>query len=161
MDEKEQAVIDYLQTCDVIRANPMFFNFINAKDKNKQFLTTANDKITQKSFIDGSVEKRYTFTIIDFQSVTYNALVVGQPEIKNENVQDFLKTKEIINWVKEQSKNKNYPDFGTDCIIEDIRALTDNPNLNGVDTSVKPALAKYSISIQIDYLDVSEMLWNK
>lgn len=160
MDEKEQAVIDYLQTCNVIRENPMFFNFINAKDKNKQFLTTANDKITQKPFIDGSVEKRYTFTIIDFQSVTYNALVVGQPEIKNENVQDFLKTKEIINWVKEQSKNKNYPDFGTDCIIEDIRALTDNPNLNGVDTSVKPALAKYSISIQIDYLDVSEVIWD-
>ena len=58
-----------------------------------------------------------------------------------------------------ESENKNYPDFGEDCIIEDMAAVTDNPNLNGIDTSVKPALAKYSVSVQIRYLDNSNVLW--
>lgn len=163
---KEQAIIDYLITCDSIRNNPLFFNFINAKDKNKQLMTFANEKSTNQSFVDGSIRKRYTFTIIDFRSVSYNALVTAlgtttssQP-IPNENVDEFLDVQAIIDWITEQNRARNFPDFGDKCLIEEIRALTDNPNLNGVDTKVKPSLAKYSVSIQIDYIDKTDAIWN-
>ena len=155
--DKNQAVIDFLMTCPYVRDNPMFFNFINAKDDNKQFVTTANDKAINTTYIDGSVLRRYTFTIIDYKSIAYNALIVmqGYPD---ENVEDMFEVQTLIDWITEQEDLHNYPNFGSNCIIDEMKALTDNPNLNGIDTSVKPTLAKYSVSIQIDYLDISKQI---
>ena len=176
MASKEKATIDFLLTCTSIINTPLYFNFINAKDNNKQFITLANDKRTNINFVDGSVMKQFTFTIIDFKSITYNALVytmqpttTGEttttsvtPEVSegNENISDYLAVQRLIDWITEQAKLKNYPDFGIGYEIQDMRVLTDNPNLNGVDTNVKPALAKYSMSIQIDYLDMTGCIWN-
>lgn len=158
--DKNQAVIDFLLNCPQIKNNPLFFNFAEAKDNNKQFVTMANDKSLNRNYIDGSVLRRYTFTIIDYRSVIYQA-VVQIPGYPNENVEEALDVQGIIDWVTEQNENNVYPDFGEDCRIEELRAVTDNPNLNGIDTSVSPALAIYSIAIQIDYLDISKVLWNK
>lgn len=157
--DKEKAVIDFLLGCDQIRDNPLFFNFLNAKDNNKQFMTVANDKVVNQSFIDGSVMKRFTFTIIDYRTVAYQA-VVKQAGYPNENLEEYLDIQSMLDWVNQQADNHNYPNFGTDCVVEDMRTLTDQPSLNGVDSNTSPALAKYSISIQIDYLDISKRIWN-
>ncbi|MBP3280151.1 MAG: hypothetical protein J6M44_14470, partial [Butyrivibrio sp.] len=143
--DKNQAVIDFLLTCPAIRDSYLYFNFTQAEDNNKQIITLANEKALHKQFIDGSVEKQYTFTIIDFKAVTPKPVVEGRVD---ENVDDMVQVQDIIDWVTEQSDNRNYPDFGEDNEVEDIRALTDNPNLNGIDSTMSPALAKYSISIQ-------------
>lgn len=158
MVDKNQAVIDFLITCPIIQKSPLYFNFINAKDDNKQIITIANDKNIQRPYIDGSVLKRYTFTIVDFKSIAYNA-IVKQTGYPTENVLDMLEVQDIIDWITEQADAQNYPDFGEDCFIDDMRATTENPNLNGVDNSVKPSLAKYSVSIQIDYIDNSKKIW--
>ena len=164
MASKEQAIVDFLVTCDSIRNSPLYFNFINAHDKNKQIITLPNEKSIDEPFVDGSIRKRYTFTIIDFRSVSYNALVTQQITtsipIPNENIEEFIDVQGLIDWITEQNKLRNYPDFGSNCLIEEMRALTDNPNLNGIDTNVKPSLAKYSVSIQIDYIDNTNVLWN-
>lgn len=159
MIDKNQSIIDYLLNCPQLKDNPLFFNFAEAKDNTKQIVVSANDKAVSKEYIDGSISKRYTFTIIDYRSISYQALVT-QMGLSNENVDEILDVQGIIDWISEQNDNKNYPDFGKDCMIENISALSDNPNLNGVDTSVKPALAKYSIAIQIDYIDNSKCIWN-
>lgn len=157
--DRNEAVIEYLMDCPQIRDNPLFFNFLNAKDDNKQFLTTANDKAVDRSFIDGSVLREFTFTIVDYRSIAYQAVVkdTGYP---NENVEEFLDVQGMIDWIEDQEQLKNYPDFGTGYEVQEIKALTDSPRLNGVDTSISPALAKYSISIQIDYLDTTKRIWN-
>lgn len=155
---KNQAIIDFLITCPAIQKNPLFFNFLNAKDNNQQIITQANDKSLQQAYIDGSVLKQYTFTMIFFKSVLYQAI----PKVEglvNENVEELGEVQEIIDWVEEQADNKNYPNFGDKCLIDDMRALSENPGLNGVDTSVTPPLAKYSVSIQIDYLDTTKAIW--
>ena len=156
--DKNQAVIDFLITCPAIQDSPLYFNFLNAKDGNKQFLTGVNDKLMSKPYIDGSVMKRYTFTIVDYRSVAYQA-VVKQAGFPNENVDEMFDVQAVMDWIEEQADARNYPDFGEDCIVDDMKTLTDNPNLNGVDTSVTPALAKYSMSIQIDYLDKSKAIY--
>ena len=61
--------------------------------------------------------------------------------------------------INEQADEEHYPNFGEDCFIDSMRTTSDNPNLNGVDTQVAPALAKYSMSIQIDYIDTSKAIW--
>jgi hypothetical protein len=159
MVDKNQAIIDFLITCPIISQNPLYFNFLNAKDNNKQIITQANDTSINKPYVDGSVLKRYTFTIIDFRSVAYEAI----PKVEgytSENVEELDDVQHIIDWITEQADERIYPNFGQDCIIEDMKTTTENPNLNGVDTSVTPALAKYSMTIQIDYLDKTKVIWN-
>ena len=160
--DKNQAIIDFLLQCPTIQNSPLFFNFINAKDENKQIVTMATDKAIERPFIDGSVQKRYTFSIMDYKSVAYNAIVktLGTSVFPNENVEDMLNTQGIIDWITEQDLDRNYPDFGEQCVIDNMIALTDSPRLNGVDTSITPALAKYSISIQINYIDYTNLLWD-
>lgn len=159
MVDKNQAVINFLLNCPQIRDNPVFFNAINAKDNDKQIITQSNETALNKAYIDGSMMKRFTFTIIDFRSVIYQPL----PKIAgytSENVEEMLDVQGIMDWINEQADVQNYPDFGDDCQIDSMKTTSDNPNLNGIDTNVSPALAKYSMSIQIDYLDTTKAVWN-
>ncbi len=156
--DKTNAIIEYLLTCPSIEKSPLYFNFVNASDEDKQFVTSSNEKILHKPFIDGSVQKRFTFTIIDYRSIAYQEV----PRLmisSNENVEEYLDVQAIIDWITEQNELKNFPDFGADCLIDEIRTTSDNPNLNGVDTNVKPSLAKYSVSIQVDYLDNTKRIY--
>ena len=163
---KEQAVLNFLFQCPQVHDNPLFFNFINAKPDNKQFITMGNESSVHRPYIDGSVLKRYTFTLIDFRSATYQPIpkvvtTTTSPEpspILNENVEEFVDVQGIIDWITEKADAYEFPDFGENCKIDSMKVLTDNPVLNGVDTQVKPALAKYSISIQIDYIDYSKVI---
>lgn len=158
MVDKNQAVIDYMLQCPQINENALYFNFGEAKDNNKQIITQGNDKAMNKPYIDGSVLKRYTFTLFDFRSIAALAVPKGFA-YTSENVEEILDVQSIIDWIAEQEELRNYPNFGEDCIVEGIKAITDNPNLNGIDTSVSPALARYSISIQIQYLDTTNQVW--
>lgn len=157
MVDKNQAIIDFLLTCPAVRDSYLYFNFTQAEDNNKQIITLANEKALHKAYIDGTVAKQYTFTLIEFKAMTPKPIVEGRTD---ENVDDMFQVQELIDWVTEQDELKSYPDFGDACRIDSIKALTDNPKLNGIDSSISPALAKYSISIQVDYLDTSKLIWN-
>lgn len=157
--DKNQAIIDFLITCDKLKTNPLFFNFINAKDDNVEIITQSNDISIHTPYIDGSVERLYTFSLIYFKSVTSNP-IVKISGIKNENIDDLLDVQGIIDWIEEQNENKIFPDFGDKCKVNTIQALSINPTLNGIDTSVNPPLAKYSIAIRVQYLDESKKIWN-
>ncbi len=116
-----------------------------------------------RPYIDGSVLKRFAFTIQDFRSMTPNplAFIAGEPPVlyNNENVENMLDVQGIIDWIDEQNDARNFPNFGDKCVIDEIRTVTDNPNLNGIDNNVTPALGKYSVTVQIDYLDKTKTLY--
>lgn len=158
MIDKNQAVIDFLVDCPKIRNSALYFNFINVKDNNTQIITSTNDRYTSRRYIDGSIMKRYTFVLITFKSVTDDA-VVPTVGYDSENVIDMSDVQAIIDWVNEQSELKNYPDFGEDCIIDDMVTNSDNPRFEGVNHELMPPLAMYSVTIEISYLDVSKKLW--
>lgn len=172
MASKEEAVLNFLFQCPQIRDNPLFFNFINAKDGNKQIVTMGNEANIHRPYIDGSVLKRYTFTLVDFRSATYQPIPkvaetttttttssdTPPAPIQNENVEEFIDVQGILDWVEQQADNRQFPNFGQNCVIDSMHVLTDNPVLNGVDTQIKPALAKYSFSIRIDYIDYSKAI---
>lgn len=158
MIDKNQAVIDFLLQCPDIANSELYFNFINAQDDNKQIITESNEKFSNRTYIDGSVLKQYTFTLIDFKSITDSALVLIQ-NYQNENVVDVSDVQALINWINNQNKLRNFPYFGEDCEIQSIETTSENPNFEGVNTEVTPILAMYSISIRIEYIDNSEKLW--
>ena len=153
--DKNQAVINFLIQCPQIRDNPLFFNFAEVEDNSRQIVTMANDRVVNKPYIDGSVLKRFTFTLVDYRTVTYQSIVKleGYP---NENVSELMDIQSVMDWINEQADLHNYPDFGSDCVIESMRTATDEPTLNGVDKSVSPSIAQYSMSIIIEYIDNSK-----
>lgn len=157
--DKNQAVINFLIQCPRIRDNPLFFNFAEVEDNSRQIVTMANDRVVNKPYIDGSVLKRFTFTLVDYRTVTYQSIVKleGYP---NENVSELMDIQSVMDWINEQADLHNYPDFGSDCVIESMRTATDEPTLNGVDKSVSPSIAQYSMSIIIEYIDNSKKNWN-
>ena len=155
--DKNQAIIDFIVTCPQIASNPLFFNAIKAEDENKEVITIANDRVLNTPFIDGSVQKLYSFSIVDFRSVSYDP--VPKTFRTGENVDELLDVQGIIDWFDEQNDALNFPDFGSDCVIDSMVTTSDMPNLNGIDESVMPALAKYSITIQIEYLDTSKQIF--
>ena len=159
MIDKNEAIIKYLLTCPYLAPYKSYFNFGNADDNNKQFVMRATDKSTNRHYIDGSILKIYTFDIVDFKSIGYNA-IIKQEGYPDENVTDIDEVQQILDWIDEQEDLHNYPDFGPTCEIQSIRATSNEPNLNNIDTSVTPALAVYKVTVNIEYLDTSKCLWN-
>lgn len=156
--DKNQAVIDYIVECPTIRNSPLYFNFINAEDDTNQFVTQANERYASKRYVDGGILKIYSFTIILYKS-TADIAVVKLDGYPNENISDMSDIQALIEWISEQNELHNYPDFGEDCIIEEISTTTENPNFDGIDDQVSPPLAIYSVTIEIQYLDESKKIW--
>ncbi len=156
--DKNQATINYLLTCPVVQNNPLFFNFATVKENNNQFITLSNDTILSKPYIDGSVLRRYSFTMATFKTVSYNPMV-KEPGYPDENLTEVAEFQQLIDWLKEQADIHNYPDFGADCIIDNLEITSDNPQLTDLDTSVTPNIARYIVSINIDYLDLTKQTW--
>lgn len=178
--DKNKAIIDYLMTCPVIYDNPLYFNVANEKDNNNQLIINGDDATRNKPFIDGTVEKRYTVSVLMYKSVAYNPIVLeardnegnilldetGKPIMVasnnyiDENMVDMSDGQEFIDWLLEQDDNHNYPDFGENCIIERIYSLTNKPIFNGVNADKQSPLAQYSIGIRVEYIDTSKQIWN-
>ena len=158
MVDKNKAVLDFISTYEGITTSPIFINFINAKNDDIQFLTSSNDKSLNKEFIDGSVMKQYTFSLVITKSIT--DMPIAKDVLTNENIDDIADIQGFMDWVNEQGENQNYPDFGEDCVIEEMHTVAENPSLDGINTDVSPALALYSMEIRINYTDYSKVIWS-
>lgn len=153
VSEYTEAVVDFLFDCPYIEK--LFFNFAEAADGNNQFIKDAD--VVLKKYIDGGILRCYTYTIISYIAVSHNPLV-DEAGFADENMENLANVQNIIDWVNEQSDLYNYPNFGTDVVIDSMECLTQDPDLNGVDVSQNPPLAKYSFTIRITYLDNSKAL---
>lgn len=157
--DKNQAVIDYLLTCDAIYNSPLYFNLANIKNGVNQLLKLSDDKNIEKPYIDGSVLKRYSLTIISYLTISNNPIVKVE-NIDNENVTDMANVQKLIDWIANQERLKNYPNFGENCLVEKISTTTNNPRLDQIDATQSNPLARYSFTIQVEYIDNTDKLWN-
>ena len=149
-------MIEFLRNCPVIDKNPLYFNFGNIEDNSYQIVTESNDTSLSQPYIDGSILKRYTFYIDCFKTIAYNKVIKGY---QDENLYDISEVQAILDWVNEQDKNKIYPDFGEDCLIDSMQSTTESPDVLSVEDTTTSPIAVYRISIQIDYIDNTQKLW--
>lgn len=154
--DKNEATLAFLRKCPIIQSNPLFFNFGSIKDNAHQLNAQSNDTSLQKPYIDGSVQKRYTYNVDTYKSVSFNANIEGLPD---ENIDDVADVQAVIDWINEQGDLEIYPDFGEGFVIDGMKTLNANPLLVSVDTSLNPAIAIYRVSIQIDYVDYTKVIW--
>ena len=155
--DKTKAMISFLMTCPYITSNPLFYNFGKFGSDTQHVKTRANDINTSTPFIDGSVQKQFTLILLVYKPVADRA-ILNRSGVSDENIDNEVEVQQVIDWVRTQAKARNFPNFGSDCTIDDMTVTSDEPNTNGVDKAVTPVLAKYSISIRIDYIDYSEAI---
>lgn len=153
--DKNRAIVDFLLNCPIIQQNPLFFNFAQVESGNNHIITEQD--IKKKQYIDGSVLKQYTFSIASYSSVSHNAIVNGET-VADENIDNMAKVQQILDWIDEQADNHNYPNFGPEYVIDDMSTLVSDPDVDGIDTSVNPPIARYSIGVKIEYLDNSKKI---
>lgn len=156
--DKTKAILDFITTYSGIEQSPIFVNFINAKDNDVQVVTDDNEKYLNRPFVDGSVMKQYTFSIIVTRTIT--SMAIAKDDIIGENIDDLADIQAFMDWVNEQGENHIYPDFGEQCVIEEMHTTAENPSIDGINTEVSPALALYSMEIRIDYIDYSKVIWS-
>lgn len=157
--DKNQIMINFIKTCPAINSCPLYFNFAEENDNINHFIAET-DPNAVKTFIDGSILRQYTFSIISYKSIAHNPLIDREGYI-DENVGDLAQVQSIIDWINEQEDEHNYPDFGTNTQIERMWCITDDPDLHGVDVTKNPPLAKYSVVIRLEYLDTSKVIFQK
>ena len=156
--DKNKAILTFLTTYPGITTSPIFVNFINAKDDDVQFLTDSNDKDMNRRFVDGSIMKQYTFTLVITKSIT--DMAVAKDVLVNENIDDIADIQAFMDWINEQGEAQNFPNFGESCIIEEMHTTAENPSIEGINDEVSPALALYGMEIRIDYIDYSKVIWS-
>ena len=156
---KNKAMINFLLRCPEIQSNPLFFNFAEIENGNNHFITE-KDTIKER-YIDGSMLKQYTFSIASYSPVSHNA-IVGTSTV-DENMENMEKVQAILDWINKeeelaQIEDGHYPDFGEDCVVDEMSTLTSDPDVDGIDTSVNPPMARYSIGVKVMYLDNSKKI---
>lgn len=148
--------LKWLLNSDYIRGNKLFLNAVEAKDNNIQIVTQQIMRSQDKEYVDGSVLHRIVFTVFDFKSISFNQLVKTMVE-NAENVVDLLEAGQIIDYVEQRNKEKDFPDFGKDFEVQRIYSEYGSPSTPSVDGTAQ--LAKYSIPIVCEVLDLRECLF--
>lgn len=101
-----------------------------------------------KRFISGKTRKAYGFTVEVVKEYSTSS------DDLNLECMNFVQG--FMDWLEEQNKRKNYPDFGTGCEIETIELLQNMPNFAGI--NAQAGLARYMVQGRILYFDYTEMM---
>lgn len=143
MIDKHIAVWDWLMQCPYLK--DMYFNFGKAVNNATIIVpkTAYNDTWKEgKSCINGGGIKYYDFAIIQFKAA------VAEPN-NTENIEILLDVEKIAKWIDEQEEKGNYPVFGDNETVLEVKAL-ESPGgyVSGQDQDG----AKYMIQVRIEYL---------
>lgn len=119
--------------------NVLKFNFSAESKDTVAFTTQYSDKIRRR-FVRAA-EKEYGFAIVITKSYSI--------EDDDLNLQAMNFAQAFMDWVDEQDKKKNYPEFPENCQIIKLETLQNMPNLAGI--NVKEGLARYMLQCRLIY----------
>lgn len=144
MDNKYAAVMDFINKCPLVGTDT-YFNFTDAtSDDGNTFLYAVPYSKPYKKYVDGDALWRMQFEIRQIKPLCRESNTIANTEAL-QVVTDFL------NWVRQQGENKNYPDFGENCTILDLRITDDviTPMMTGMDENG----ALYAFPFEILYFE--------
>lgn len=117
------------------------FNFANDSMYGISFLTNYSDKIVKRYV--RAADKEYGFTIL----ITWHF----SSETDDLNLQAMNFAQGFMDWIDNQNREKNFPDFGEKCQVKKIENLQNMPNLAAVD--LENMKAQYMIQCRVLYFE--------
>jgi len=141
---KPQAIMDLISTCPLVGYNA-YFNFVNETnaDSNTSLLTDGYGHLV-KTYTDGDKLKK-------FQCVIRQVKPLSRYSNTTENIEQMQYVQEFLDWINEQGKLKNFPDFGEKCEVQRMGTPdgVDYPMLAGV----YEGTALYSFPFEVTYIE--------
>lgn len=119
------------------------FNFADDSPDAVSFLTNYSGRIIKKYI--RAADKEYGFTIL----ITWHY----STETDDLNLQAMNFAQEFMDWIDDQNRLGNFPDFGEHCQVKKIENLQNMPNLAAVDW--ENMRAQYQIQCRVLYFERS------
>lgn len=119
----------------------LHFNFSDEATDNIAFLTNYSDKVI-KNYVRAA-QKEYGFTILITKEYSTST--------DDLNLEAMNFAQRFMDWIEEQNRLENYPDFGSDCEVLKMENLQNMPNLAGVNQ--EEGLARYMLQCRVIYME--------
>ena len=141
---KPQAVMDLISTCPLVGYDA-YFNFVDESntESNTSLMTDGYGHLVKK-YVDGDKVKK-------FQCVIRQVKPLSRYSNTSENIEQMQAVQEFLDWINEQGKIKNFPDFGEKCIVQKMETPdgVEYPMLAGV----YEGTSLYSFPFEITYIE--------
>lgn len=144
MEDISKAVNDWLSDCPAIAADQFFFNYLQGGDGAQGFITKTSPSI--KEDILGNEIVTYNMDIIDMRRV-----VTLSSNLNEGNLNNMAPASEIISWVQNQIRQRNYPYLGQGVSVEKM-TVAPIPTFVGTGVVEGKELAQYTISVSLTYI---------
>lgn len=140
---KHDAMVAYMTPkVEELAGKFLNFNVSPGNEGNISFLTNYSGKLRKKYIRVGS-EKEYGFTI----GIT-KYFSDGTDDL---NLVAMNFAQGFMDWIDEQDRKKNYPNFGDKCQVKKIENLQNMPNLAAVDW--ENMKAQYMLQCRVIYFE--------
>lgn len=116
------------------------FNFAEAKNNSSAFRVI--DEEVRKTDIFGDETFVYTFAIAEYKNYSTEPYT-------SENLENLAEVDAFIDWVREQNRANNFPNFGEDCLVDIITAARTGSGIAGIDPMMR--LAQYTFTVKVTY----------
>ncbi len=143
MENKHKAVLNWLANYPELNSSELnSFLYFNTVKEELEF--TSVNPISSESwdtqYLRGGV-KNYDFALVMMKSYD-----TGTSDI---NVEEIFNVQKFMDWIDEQNRNKNFPNFEKEEVFL-IENLQNDPTFSGINENGD--LAKYMFQIRIKYL---------
>ena len=139
---KHDAVHSFIKKkIDELTEQTLGFNYSSEEVGQIAITTDFSDRVIKKYFRGAEKAYGFTITLIRPYSTDLDSL--------NLECMNFVQS--FMDWIDEQNRKKNFPDFGENCQIKKMENLQNMPNLSGINP--KEGLARYQIQCRIIYFD--------
>lgn len=139
---KHEAMIKYVEPkVKELIGKMISFNFANDSPGSISFLTNYSGKVV-KNYVRAA-DKQYGFSLL----LTWPF----SEETDDLNIEAMNFAQEFMEWIDQQNRKKNFPDFGEDCQVKKIENLQNMPNLANVNW--ENMTAQYMIQCRVLYFE--------
>lgn len=155
---KNQIMLDYLQQCEAVKQ--LYFQYGEMRAGAMQLMTNSVESAARAEYIDGSRPRQLDYSLIWYKPISIMPVrnpVTGQ---YNANIAELDDVQGIIDWITDRQYDHDLPDFGPGCEMESIRCLHEVPQLLGIDVAASPPLARYSLTIRVEFVDTTRRIFN-
>jgi hypothetical protein len=146
MTDPYRAMIDWLIQCESLRQY-LHYVFSSVSEGASVFIPKP-DKLYEKRDILGTELRYCTMGIARFE--TYVDGRISPVAIdEQKNIVDMNTAQAIANWINQQERTHNYPDFGEHTQCVKVETLMGQPVVTAIDTQSKTA--QYVLTVRAHY----------
>ncbi|MCR4622675.1 MAG: hypothetical protein K5663_11400 [Clostridiales bacterium] len=153
-DIRYAATLAFLKQCPALSG---LLGFEAAAGGNIRVLTQGTSAANNRKYIDGSEGRAFDF-VIEFYKPLNTLPYIAERGEGNQNLKGVLDVQELISWLDDMRREGTEPDFGDKCVIDDVKSLNNEPVLAWVDTQKTPPIAKYTVTVRVEYTDYTNSI---